>query len=143
MTMEIRRLSDSFSVSPQIDPEDVIAIKEAGFGAIICNRPDIEIPSTHHASVIQTAAEAAGLQFVEFPITHQTLTVDAAKAQRDIMDQFDVPIFAYCASGTRSTIVWALTQAKDCSSEQIITAAAGAGYDVAGMRTTLDDLHAG
>ena len=40
--MEIKRITDKVSVSPQITAADVADIKKAGFRAIICNRPDGE-----------------------------------------------------------------------------------------------------
>ncbi len=141
--MDIRRLCDSYSVSPQINPEDVTAIKEAGFGTIICNRPDMEIPPSHHASVVKAAAEAVGLNFVEIPLTHQTMSVELAKKQRAIIDACDKPAFAYCASGTRSSIVWALGQAEDTASEAILDATTSAGYDLGGLKPTLDALNKG
>ncbi|SHG63027.1 TIGR01244 family protein [Cognatiyoonia sediminum] len=138
--MDIRRLCDSYAVSPQINPEDVTAIKEAGFGTIICNRPDMEIPPSHHAEVVKAAAENVGLNFVKIPLTHQTMSVELAKEQRAIIDASDEPVFAYCASGTRCSIVWALGQAEDTSADDILNATSAAGYDLGGMRPTLDSL---
>ncbi|MCX8227546.1 MAG: sulfur transferase domain-containing protein, partial [Sulfitobacter sp.] len=40
--MDIKRITDKVSVSPQITVSDMGAIKEAGFRVIICNRPDRE-----------------------------------------------------------------------------------------------------
>ena len=139
--MDIRRLCESYAVSPQIDPEDIPAIKEAGFGTIICNRPDMEIPPSHHASVIRIAAEEAGLNFVEIPLTHQSMSVQLAKEQRAVIDQSDKPVFAYCASGTRCSIVWALGQAEDTTADDILKATLTAGYDLGGMKQVLDSLH--
>jgi len=138
--MDIRPLSPTYAVSPQIAVEDVPAIAEAGFTTIICNRPDAEIPPSHHASMIQTAATAAGLNFVEIPVTHQGLNRDMVQAQKDAMDGSDGPCLAYCASGTRCSIVWSLAQAGDMTADDIIAATAAAGYDLAGMRGQLNAL---
>ena len=40
--MDLRKITEKVSVSPQITVEDMAAIKAAGFRAIICNRPDGE-----------------------------------------------------------------------------------------------------
>jgi uncharacterized protein (TIGR01244 family) len=40
--MEIRKVTDSFAVSPQIRPEDVQTLADEGYKTIICNRPDDE-----------------------------------------------------------------------------------------------------
>ncbi|MBT8412600.1 MAG: TIGR01244 family phosphatase, partial [Octadecabacter sp.] len=52
------------------------------------------------------------------------------------------PVLAYCASGTRSSIVWALGQAGTMATDEIITAAAAAGYDLSGLKPQLDALAA-
>jgi uncharacterized protein (TIGR01244 family) len=52
-------------------------------------------------------------------------------------------VLAYCASGTRSSIVWSLGQAGKMPTDAIIAATAQAGYDLAGMRGQLDMLAKG
>ena len=41
--MDIRQITPRFYASPQIDPSDMGAIKEAGITLILCNRPDAEV----------------------------------------------------------------------------------------------------
>jgi len=57
--LSIRPLSPDYAVAPQIDPEDLAAIRAAGFRTVIDNRPDSEIPASHHADRMRAAAEAA------------------------------------------------------------------------------------
>ena len=141
--MEIRQLSPDYAVSPQIDPTDVSAIKAAGFTTIICNRPDVEIPPSHHAEVVGALAEAAGLNFVVIPVTHQGLNAEIVNQQRTAIDESDGPVFAYCASGTRCSIVWALGQGQFQTADDILTATTAAGYDLGGLRPQLDALYEG
>ena len=138
--MDIRTLTPTHAVSPQIDPTDFPAIAKAGFQTVICNRPNEEIPPSHHDDVMATAAKAAGLDFVVLPVTHQTMTSDLVASQADVLANASGPVLAYCASGTRSTIVWALGQAKNMEADDIIAAAAAAGYDIAGLRGQLEML---
>lgn len=138
--MDIRQISPTYAVSPQIAVEDIPAIAEAGFTTIICNRPDAEIPPSHHAAAIEAAAKAAGLTFVINPVTHQGLNMDMVQLQKATLDQSGGPVLAYCASGTRSSIVWSLGQAGELPTDEIIAATAAAGYDLAGMRPQLDHL---
>ncbi|MEY1555894.1 TIGR01244 family sulfur transferase [Yoonia sp. R2331] len=138
--MEIRPITPTYTVSPQIDPADIPAIKAAGYVTIINNRPDAEIPPSHQSAAMRALAEEAGLGFVDNPVTHQGLNMEMVTAQRDVMDAADGPVFAYCASGTRCTIVWALGQAERMSTDDILAAAAEQGYDIGGMRRQLDAL---
>ena len=135
--MDIRQLSARYFVSPQIDVSEISAIKDAGITCIICNRPDGEVPPSHQAQAIRTTAEAAGLRFVEHPLTHQSMVPDViAQNRADGADTDDV-VLAYCASGTRSCIAWALGQAGAMDADSIINAAAGVGYDVSYLRAAL------
>ncbi|MEL6574108.1 MAG: TIGR01244 family sulfur transferase [Pseudomonadota bacterium] len=140
--MDIRPIDPNYAVSPQIQPQDCTAIATAGFTTIICNRPDAEIPADCHAAVVQAAAEAAGLTFVIIPITHQSLTPENVAAQRAALDASKGPVLAYCASGTRSSIIWSLGQAGDRPSADIIAATTQAGYDLRGLQPQLDQLAA-
>jgi uncharacterized protein (TIGR01244 family) len=138
--MDIKQISPTYAVSPQIAVEDIAAIVDAGFGTIICNRPDDEVPPSHQAAAIEAAAIAAGLTFVVIPVTHQGLNMDMVTGQRAALDASEKPTLAYCASGTRSTIVWALGQAGEMPTNDIVQAAMAAGYDIGGMRPQLDSL---
>ena len=138
--MDIRPLTPDYAVSPQIAVEDIPAIAEAGYKTIICNRPDAEVPPSHQAAAIGAAAEAAGLTYVVIPVTHQGLNMDMIDSQKAAMDASGGPVLAYCASGTRSSIVWSFSQAKDMSADEIIAATTAAGYDLGGMRGQLEAL---
>jgi uncharacterized protein (TIGR01244 family) len=141
--MDPRVLSPNYHVSPQIDPEDAAAIKAAGYALVICNRPDGEVPPSHQAAAVGAAVEAEGVAFKVLPVTHQTLTPALAAEQRQTVEAAGGPVLAYCASGTRSSILWAIGQAGLQPSDEIIGAAAQAGYDLAGLQPTLDALARG
>ena len=134
--MDIRRITPDYAVSPQIAPEDMPDIVAAGFRTVICNRPDSEIPMELSSEVMRIAAEAAGLRFVDNQVTHQTMTPDRIQAQAGAMAEG--PVLAYCASGTRSSVLWSLAQAGTLPTDEILQATARAGYDLSGLRPRLD-----
>ncbi len=136
--MDIRPLSPDYAVSPQIDPEDMGAIKAAGYKTIIDNRPDSEIPPSHQTDPMREAAEAAGLRFVANPIIGGALTMENVTAQAEAMP--DGPVLAYCASGNRSSIVWGLAQAGRMDTDAIIDAGARAGYQLEPIREQINAL---
>jgi uncharacterized protein (TIGR01244 family) len=138
--MDIRPLSPTFAVSPQIGVEDIPAIAAAGYTTIICNRPDQEVPPSHQASAISDAATAAGLAFIINPVTHQGMSMELIAGQKVGMDTANGPILAYCASGTRSAIVWSFTQAGEIPTQDIIAATTAAGYDLGGMAPQIDTI---
>ncbi|MGF6859929.1 uncharacterized protein (TIGR01244 family) [Rhodobacteraceae bacterium MBR-64] len=136
--MDIRHLSPDYAVSPQIEPGDVAAIKAAGFTTVICNRPNAEIPPEVQADAVRAAVEAAGLAFVLNPVIGGQLTDDNVAAQGTAIDAATGPVLAYCASGNRSSIVWALSQAGRQSADALINAGAAHGYKLEGLRPMIE-----
>ena len=136
--MDIRRLSDRYAVSPQIMPQDVAAQKAGGFATVICNRPDREIPPDLHAAVIGPLVEAAGMRFVANPVIGGAMTRDNVVAQAAAIAAATGPVFAYCASGNRSSQVWALTEAGHQSADALIGAAAKFGYNLEPLRVQIE-----
>ena len=138
--MTPRKLSETYSVSPQISPEDVAALRDAGFVMVLCNRPDEENPPALQSDAMRQAVEAEGLRFAVLPLTHQTMNAENILKQQEIVASAGGPVLAYCASGTRCTVIWALGNAQDMGADAVIETAREAGYDIAGLRPTLETL---
>lgn len=137
MPMEIRPLTDDYAVSPQIEPADLAAVKAAGFAMVIDNRPDAEIPPHLHTEEMRRAAEALGLVFVANPVIGGALTAANVTAQAAAMAAAKGPVFAYCASGNRCSVVWALTQAGQRPADELIAIPARFGYQLEHLRPQL------
>lgn len=140
--MDIRHLTDTYAVSPQITPQDVPALKAAGFSTIICNRPDAEIPADLQAARMRLAVEGQGMAFVNNPVISGALTMDNVAAQGAAIAAAAGPVLAYCASGNRSSVVWALSQAGMQPTDALITAGARFGYQLEGLRAQIDAIAA-
>lgn len=137
----MRKVDDSISVSPQIRPEDVAAIKAAGFVAIVNNRPDDEEAGQPSGDDIRAAAEAAGLAYTAIPIGHSGFSLPQVEAMAAALDAAGGPVFAYCRSGTRSCNLWALAAARGGGDPgELVAKGAGAGYDLNNIRPLLDQL---
>lgn len=128
--MDVKRINGHVSVSPQISPEDVKAIKALGFVAIINNRPDGESPDQATGATIETAAHQAGLSYHYIPLGRDGVSQQMIEATKEVLEGSTGPVFCYCRSGTRSTTLWALSQAGKAPAAEIIAAAAHAGYDM-------------
>lgn len=129
-----RRVTDQFSVSPQIAVGDVAQAAADGFVLIINNRPDGEDPAQPDGAEIEAAARAAGLDYVAIPVRGGP---DAAQvlAQRQAVEAANGPVLAYCRSGTRSIVTWAIGQAQagTVDRQMLISQGAEAGYDLSGV----------
>ena len=136
--LDIRKINDRVSVSGQIQPSDVEAIKQAGFVSIINNRPDGETDDQPLGAEIAEAARAAGLTYYAIPMGREGVTPDKVTATRAALEESAGPVFAFCRSGTRSTTLWALSQAGKDEADTIIDSAAQAGYDMSHLAAHLD-----
>jgi uncharacterized protein (TIGR01244 family) len=108
--MEYRQITEDYSVSGQIQPDEIAAIKAAGFKSVICNRPDDEQPGQPSADSVKAAVEAAGLAFRYIPVISGQITAENVVDQAEALDELEGPIFAYCRSGARCTNLYGLIQ---------------------------------
>ncbi len=138
-----RKINDNLSVSPQISLDDVAAAKAEGVSLIINNRPDGEDPAAPQSADIEAAARDAGLKYIAIPITHSGFSGPQVDAMIAALADGDKAL-AYCRSGTRSTLLWALAQAKQgVAPDEIARLAGNAGYDITPVRAMIDALAAG
>ncbi|MFN3572017.1 TIGR01244 family sulfur transferase [Phenylobacterium sp.] len=131
---DFRRVTDQFSVSPQIAPADVAAAAAQGFVLIVNNRPDGEDPAQPSGAEIEAAAKAAGLDYVAIPVRGGP-SADQVAALREAVEAAGGPVLAFCRSGTRCIVTWSLGQAQAGarSRQELIDLGAQAGYDLSGV----------
>lgn len=141
---EFHVLSDRVSVAPQIDPDDFRRAAEAGFRLVINNRAEDETPGQLSSAEACALAEQAGLAYAHIPVRMQTLSVADVDAMAAALESAQGPVLAYCLSGARSAVLWALAEAKGgARADGLIEAARTAGYDLAPYRAALERLAAG
>ncbi|MFB9148565.1 TIGR01244 family sulfur transferase [Roseovarius ramblicola] len=131
--MQLNKVTDALSVSPQISADDMPAICEAGYRAIICNRPDGEGSDQPTFEEVEAAATAAGLEARYLPVTSGIVQDGDADAFGAALMELPGPVLAYCRTGTRSATLWSLSQAKSRPVPEILAATKAAGYDMAGV----------
>ncbi len=131
--MDIRKITDSFAVSPQLTPADVAEAAAAGFRAIICNRPDGEGADQPSFDEIRAEAEKHGLEAVHVPVQSGMVRDEDVTAFAAALERLPRPVLGYCRSGTRSATLWALSEAGKRPLPEILAATAAAGYDMSGV----------
>ena len=126
---DIRTVTESFAVAPQLHPEDTAAL--AGrFTLLINNRPDGEVPDQPSSARMEAAAREAGLAYVHIPVAGAP-GPEAVAAMRAAVSAGEGPVLAFCRSGTRSIVAWALSEAAaGRPTEEIEALGARAGYDL-------------
>ena len=108
-------------------------IRDAGFRAIICNRPDGEGPDQPTFVEIEAAARQAGLEARYLPVTAGLVQDADADTFGQALMELPGPVLAYCRSGTRSATLWSLSEAGRRPVPEILAATRDAGYDMSGV----------
>lgn len=127
-----RQLDSTTMVSGQILPEEVAEAARAGVTMIINNRPDDEEPGQPSGASIEEAAKAAGLAYRHVPIARGMGPADVAAMRAALGEAGEGKTLAYCRSGMRSTLAWALARREEgASREQVEAAAQRAGFSLA------------
>lgn len=139
--MDLRQITPEFSVSPQIQPQDMAALAAEGFSVVINNRPDTEVGPGEDSAAIRAAVEAAGMDYREIPFQPGHITLDMVEAEAEAL-ALPGRKLGYCRSGNRSTVLWALTRAGQQPADELLHIAAGAGYDLSGIRPLIEQLAA-
>jgi uncharacterized protein (TIGR01244 family) len=138
---EFRWVTPEFAVSGQLGPDDIARAAGAGFRTILTNRPQGEDPGQPPDANVKAAVEAAGMQFRAIQFTGPP-PPGAVAAMLTLLEEAPGPVLAYCRSGKRSIMAWAMAQALAGARrpDEIIALAAKAGYDLEGARGALETL---
>jgi len=136
----LKRLSAQLRVGPQLGPEDIAALAGEGVKVVINNRPDGEGYGQPASAELAAAAQAAGIAYRHIPIAPGAVTPEAVKAMAEALDGAPGEAVAFCASGTRSTMLWALAQAGRQPADTLIAAARDAGYNILSLRPYLEGM---
>lgn len=137
-----RKIDEKTYASPQIGIAEVAYAKALGIGLIVNNRPEGEADDQTPGADIETAAREASIDYIAIPVSHAGFSMPQVEAMQQALTKAgDAPVLAYCRSGTRSTLLWALAQARSgANPDEIAAKAAGAGYDIGPIRATVDML---
>ena len=135
--MNLGKIEDGFFVSPQIMPEHFAGLAVQGIKTIINNRPDGERGFYPNNTQMAELAAENGMEYRFIPINPMALTMEPVNAFAAAMKELPGPVAAYCASGRRSAMMWALTNAATKSADEIISACALQGHDLSQMRPML------
>jgi len=111
MSTPFHPLSATFAVAPQLAPQDMAAVAQAGYRSVIINRPDGEGGEQQPAAKdVMQAAREAGLTAVYQPVISGAMTDADVVRFKQLLDELPAPVLAYCRSGTRCTNLYQASQ---------------------------------
>ncbi len=135
-----RQLDDRTLVSGQIGPDDVPALKDLGVTLIINNRPDNEDAGQPEGDDIEAAARAAGIDYRHVPIARGLGPSDIDSMREAIKSAEQGKLLAFCRSGNRSALAWAVARSEDgVPRSELDRMANEAGFDLGPVSHLLRD----
>jgi uncharacterized protein (TIGR01244 family) len=126
-----QRLDEKTFVDGQIRPEDVEQLKAMGVTMIVNNRPDGEDADQPAASDIEAAAAACGIAYRHVPIARGMGPSDVEAMRDAIHEAGEGMLFAFCRTGNRSTLAWAVAKSEDGTPrDELEKCVSDAGFDI-------------
>jgi uncharacterized protein (TIGR01244 family) len=102
--LPLQQIAPDVCVAPQLTPNAMAQVAQAGFKSVINNRPDFEHgPDQPTSASLEAAAKAAGLEYVHLPVASGYQSPEEIEEFARLLDTLPHPVLAFCRSGTRST----------------------------------------
>jgi uncharacterized protein (TIGR01244 family) len=131
---EFRPLDEKTVVAGQIAPSDFEEARRHGVTMVVNNRPDGEEPGQPTSAELEAAAEAAGLDYRHIPISRGLGPAQVEEMVSALSELGDGKMLAFCRSGMRSTLAWAVAKREQgIAREELEERAAGAGFSLAAV----------
>jgi len=135
--MKIAILTPNVTALSQPSVEEIGELADRGYRSIISNRPDGEAPEQPAWQELKAAALARGMEAVHIPVVASKIGEADVRAFREALERLPKPIAAFCRTGTRSTLLWALANEASLTVDERIQIAAKEGYDLEPFRALL------
>ena len=140
-TGKFRQVGEDFFVAPQLTAGDFAAARALGIATIINNRPDGEEPGQLPDEQAAECARENGMAYIQVPVVSGGIFPDHIAAMREAVANHQGPYLAYCRSGTRSCFLWSFVAAQTKPANEVVAAAAAAGYDVSSVSPVLQEIY--
>lgn len=139
--MTRKMLTPDLSVMPQVSETDIADLSRRGFKAIISNRPDGEAADQPAWAAIAATAHSHGMAALHIPVVASQIDDEDIAAFAAALRDLPTPIAAFCRTGTRAALLWALANEDSLSADERIRIAAAQGFDLLPFRARIEQLH--
>lgn len=136
--MQFKALTGKYYVSKPISADMIPALADQGFAKIICNLPDGEVPGQAQSATLADHAAAYGIEFVYIPIKVTEIKPQTVLHHTKAVIETEGAVLAYCASGRRAAMMWALEFSDKYSLDRIVGKARDIGFDLSSMSQKLE-----
>jgi len=130
----LMELAPGVTAAGALTRDNIEALASAGTKVIVNNRPDGEDPGQLTADEARELCAVRGIAYHHIPFVAATLTTADIDAFAAVLKDAPGPLVAHCRSGTRSTMIWALTQLREGADPAALVAlGARNGVDISAL----------
>lgn len=133
--MRIMTLSDTLTVSAQVQASDLEQLHANGVTILVCNRPETESQDQPSIEAITQAAEKLDMKVISIPFRSGEQTAGQVTEFAELLSSAQTAgnkVHAYCRTGNRSTCLWAAASLNNgVPVAQVLERAKECGFDVA------------
>ncbi|HFE9759530.1 TPA: TIGR01244 family sulfur transferase [Acinetobacter baumannii] len=131
--MELKRVNQDFYVAGQITADDIAKIADQGIKTLICNRPDGEGTDQPNVIEIEEAAQRHGLNVIYQPVISGKITDQQVTEFKQLYQNTQKPVLAYCRSGMRAISLWALAEVAPSDAALLVESGNKLGFNLKGL----------
>jgi len=142
MTLAIKEIVSGFSVTSQIQVEDLAGIAELGFRSLLNNRPDGEEEGQPTSDELAAEASRLGLEYLHVPVSLEPLTDQGLAGFVTDLRNLPEPVLGFCRTGNRAVRMWAQAKATDYRTAELLQIANTSGFDIVDLQQRLEALSA-
>ena len=132
--MTVISVTPDFAIAAGVGAGDVPALVDRGVSTVIAVAPDTD--GVAESEQVAARARQAGLKFSYVPVVIGLIGRDEIAAFSRALDAAAGPVLAYCHSGLRAVLMWALARQDALGRETVVDLARRAGFEIAAY---LDD----
>ncbi len=135
-----KHLADNIYVSSQIVSESLSSIIESGFKTVVCNRPDGEDAEQVNHELFKDELSHFNINFVYLPLIIGGIQPSDVSQFQSVKENNQLPMLLYCRTGSRSTLLWCLSEMITRSIADIVDCAYQAGYNMSHLLNKSVDI---
>ena len=133
----MKELPGDVFVTGQLLPAQMQALAEQGVMSFVNNRPDMEVPLQPRSEELEAVAQELKVDYHHIPMAGG-ISPGLLEASVTAYKNMPRPIVAFCASGMRSTALWAFAHVETLGVDGVMEAVSAAGYNLEQLRAPLN-----
>ena len=129
--MNLIAVTPEFSIAAGMGTKDAPRVAAQGFASVVGLLPDGDADGVKDSDLMRAGVAAEGMAFTHLPVVIGLITRQEIRAFARALAAAEGPVLAYCHSGVRAILMWALAKREELGEATVVALAESAGFDIA------------